>query len=376
MEIDQNLLAENNYINIKFELERNSNREHDFYLDLHFKIPTSGITAIYGASGSGKTTLLRCIAGLEKASKGRLSIGGDIWQDENLFLATHQRELGYVFQEPSLFSHLSARQNLDYAINRTKNKISQQKYNNIMNVMDIEKLLDAYPQDLSGGEQQRIAIARALVTQPKILLMDEPLSALDDDLKSEIMPYLERLTKNLDAPLPIIYVTHSIDEVSRLADHLVVMKLGKLVEQGSLEQVLPTLGQYFQTQDSDKLGMVFKCQVVEQDTLWHLNKVIFRNNELWVHSKNLKLNEQLRVRILAKDISIALSNHQDSSILNRIAAKIVAINRDKDDAYCLVKLQLNDCFIVAQLTRKSVDHLQLKSGLKVWAQIKSVAIID
>ncbi len=362
-------------IRARFYLQRNHSKEHRFCLDVNLQIPISGISVIYGASGSGKTTLLRCIAGLEKPSKGLFCIGSDIWQDDKTFLLAHQRPLGYVFQEASLFPHLTAKQNLDYAIKRASNRVMEHDYQNILSVMDIKQLLNAYPDNLSGGEQQRVAIARALLTQPKILLMDEPLSALDSQRKSEIMPYLEKLTQNLDRPLPILYVTHSLDEVSRLADHIFVMQQGQLIKQGKLQDLLPTLN-HQDTASTDRLGVVFKCKVVKQDNSWHLNKVSFENNELWIHAKHLQIGDKLRVRILAKDISIALSNHLDSSILNRLNCEIAEINSDKDDAYCLVKLKLNNCSLIAQLTNKSVAKLKLTIGMKVWAQIKSVAIID
>ncbi|MDQ7049789.1 MAG: molybdenum ABC transporter ATP-binding protein [Enterobacterales bacterium] len=362
-------------IKTRFYLERNHSKGHHFCLDVDLQIPESGISVIYGASGSGKTTLLRCIAGLEKPIKGLFRIGLDIWQDDKIFLPAHQRPVGYVFQEASLFSHLTTKQNLDYAIKRASNSVLEHDYQSILGIMDINQFLDVYPNNLSGGEQQRVAIARALLTQPKILLMDEPLSALDSQRKSEIMPYLEKLTQNLEKPLPIIYVTHSLDEVSRLADHIFVMQQGKLIKQGKLQELLPTLDHH-DTTSNDKLGVVFKCRVIQQDDAWHLNKVVFEKNELWVHDNNLQIGDHLRVRILAKDISIALSNHLDSSILNRLNCEIAEINSDKDDAYCLVKLKLNNCTLIAQLTNKSVANLKLAVGMKVWAQIKSVAIID
>jgi len=362
-------------IQARFYLERKHSKKHHFCLDVELQIPVSGISVIYGASGSGKTTLLRCIAGLEKPSKGLFRIGTETWQDDKTFLPAHQRALGYVFQEASLFPHLNTKQNLNYAIKRAAHPVSKSDYNSILDIMDIKRFLDAYPDNLSGGEQQRVAIARALLTQPKILLMDEPLSALDNERKSEIMPYLEKLTQNLEKPLPILYVTHSLDEVSRLGDHIFVMQRGKLIKQGNLQDLLPTLN-HQDTASTDKLGVVFKCKVVQQDNSWHLNKVAFENNELWIHDKNLQIGDKLRVRILAKDISIALSNHSDSSILNRLSCEISEINSDKDNAYCLLKLKLNNCSLVAQLTNKSVATLKLTVGMKVWAQIKSVAIID
>ncbi len=362
-------------IQAKFYLKRDNPTENQFCLEVDLTFASSGVTAIYGASGSGKTTLLRCIAGLEKASQGLFSIGSEVWQDETRFVEPHKRAVGYVFQEASLFPHLNALQNLNYAIKRATKPLSIDEYKKILTIMDLQHLLQSFPHQLSGGEQQRVAIARALLTQPKILLMDEPLSALDAGRKSEIMPYLEKLTQNLERPIPILYVTHSLEEVSRLADEIILIQAGKIIKQGSLEAILPTLSSG-DTSPSDNLGVVFKCQVMEQEKEWHLNKVSFDEQELWLHDKALQRGDRLRVRILAKDVSLALSNHQDSSILNRLSCEIVEIKSDQDDAYALVKLKLKEAYLLAQITKKSVATLKLEVGMQVWAQIKSVAIID
>ena len=201
------------------------------YLDINTHIPATGVTAIYGHSGSGKTSLLRCIAGLESAPQGKLIISKnewqETWQDTDTFMPVHKRSIGYVFQEASLFTHLSAQKNLNYAIKRADQKVSAEFYQRVISVMGIEDILSRYPNQLSGGERQRIAIARALLIQPRILLMDEPLAALDHQRKQEILPYLERLQQSFD--IPIFYVSHSMDEVARLADHILVLDQGKVL---------------------------------------------------------------------------------------------------------------------------------------------------
>ena len=209
------------------------------YLDIDTRIPAKGVTAIYGHSGSGKTSLLRCIAGLEKAPNGSLAIHKDdwqaTWQDSNIFLPVHKRPIGYVFQEASLFAHLNAEKNLRYAIKRADKKVTQEFYQRVIAVMGINDILERYPNQLSGGERQRIAIARALLIQPRLLLMDEPLAALDHQRKQEILPYLEKLQQSFD--IPILYVSHSMDEVARLADHIVVLDQGKVIAEGKLTDV-------------------------------------------------------------------------------------------------------------------------------------------
>jgi ABC-type sulfate/molybdate transport systems ATPase subunit len=207
-----------------------------FTLDVDLELPSRGITALFGHSGSGKTTLLRCIAGLERPSNGYLAIDGALWQDDASFLPTHRRPIGYVFQEASLFPHLSVQGNLDYGAKRCGCRPTSADFQKVIDLLGIGALLDRKPDRLSGGERQRVAIARALLTAPRLLLMDEPLAALDLARKNEILPYLERLHDELE--IPVLYVSHAPDEVARLADHLVVMDGGSAVAQGPLADVL------------------------------------------------------------------------------------------------------------------------------------------
>ncbi len=197
-----------------------------FSLDVDLALPGRGITALFGQSGSGKTTILRCIAGLEKARDAFISVNGEVWQDDakDFFVPTHKRSLGYVFQEASLFPHLSVRSNLDYGRKRAGKK-DDKVFEHTITLLGIGHLLDRLPEKLSGGESQRVAIARALLTEPKLLLMDEPLSALDARRKEEILPYIERIQSTLS--IPILYVSHQPDEVMRLADHLVLLAEGR-----------------------------------------------------------------------------------------------------------------------------------------------------
>jgi len=209
-------------IQAKFRLQRGG-----FLLDAGFEAPSSGVTAVLGPSGCGKTTLLRCISGLERAPEGVLSVQGELWQDSagGVFLPVHRRPLGYVFQEASLFPHLSVHGNLEYGWKRTQEE-RRVGFDEAVALTGIEGLLQRRPEGLSGGERQRVAIARALLTSPRLLLMDEPLSALDQASKGEILPYLERLHEQLT--MPILYVSHALEEVARLADHLVLMEEGRV----------------------------------------------------------------------------------------------------------------------------------------------------
>ena len=211
-----------------------------FALDATFTVPATGITALFGPSGCGKTTVLRCIAGLHCLSDGLCTIGGDIWQDRTTFRPAFKRPVGYVFQEPSLFPHLSVRRNLLFGAPRRRpiSAATETDFNEVIDLLGLAGLLDRAPQNLSGGERQRVAVGRALLSEPKLLLMDEPLSALDRQTKDEILPYLERLHASLS--LPVIYVSHDIAEVERLADNLVLMQAGRVVAAGPFSEVLAT----------------------------------------------------------------------------------------------------------------------------------------
>ena len=213
-------------IQARFRLERAG-----FTLDVDLDLPARGVTALFGHSGSGKTTLLRCIAGLERAPGGRLVVNGDVWQDGHQLRPTHQRPLGYVFQEASLFDHLSVMNNLRYGLRRVGGA-SARGLDQAVELLGIAHLLDRKPARLSGGERSRVGIARALAVGPKLLLMDEPLAALDLARKQEILPYLERLHRELD--IPVVYVSHAPDEVARLADHIVAMDAGRALASATL----------------------------------------------------------------------------------------------------------------------------------------------
>ena len=358
-------------IKARFSLSKNKNKAQRCLLDVDVQIPGQGITAVFGASGSGKTTFLRCIAGLITPEHGELVVNNETWQSGGKSLPTHKRPLGYVFQEASLFPHLTAADNINYAIKRAKEKFDDKFYQHVLNVLGIQHILTRYPNELSGGERQRIAIARALMIRPKMLLMDEPLASLDYARKQEVMPYLERLHQSID--IPIIYVSHSMDEVMRLADHALVLEQGKVVAQGNLNQVFSRID--LPLAQEEEVATVIQGLVKERDTKWHLSKIALSEQTVWLRDSGDEIGQEVRIRILARDVSIVLSTCDDSSILNRIQVTIIDIAQDKDDAMALVRLSLADDYILARLTRRSVEHLQLTKGKKVWAQIKSAAIV-
>jgi molybdate transport system ATP-binding protein len=342
-----------------------------FTLDINAEVPGSGITAIFGRSGSGKTTLLRCMAGLIAPKEGYFRIHGEIWQDDQTFRPTHKRPLGCVFQEASLLPHLTARQNLVYGMKRAGTMDATQDQRHIRELMDIESILEHYPHQLSGGQRQRVAIARALLTRPRLLLMDEPLVSLDTSRKQEIMPYLERLRQ--EVALPIFYVSHTVDDVARLADHLVILDQGRVVANGPLNDVLSRID--IPTRLGNDAGVVIEAILADRDSQWNLARLEFDGGSLWVRDGGEALSDSLRVRVLARDVSLALTNHEDTSVLNRLPAVVARITEDDDQAMALVQLQVGATVLMARITRRSAYHLQLAEGQSVWAQIKSVAIV-
>ncbi|AWB65164.1 molybdenum ABC transporter ATP-binding protein [Saccharobesus litoralis] len=360
-------------INLIFKHSFSQNSESsrfDFNVDL--ELPSTGLTAIYGHSGCGKTTLLRCIAGLNTPEKGRVRFREQIWQSEQICLPANKRPIGYVFQEASLFDFLTAKQNLEFAIKRADTRHTKLDYKSIIDVLGIEHILCKYPSQLSGGEKQRVAIARALLIQPSLLLMDEPLASLDPARKQEILPYLKALKHAFNTP--ILYVTHSLQEVAQLADHLVIMAKGKAVASGQVTELFSQLDLPLQLEQDS--SAILEGVITEKDEKWHLMKFQFQGGALWLKDCGQALNSQVRVSIQARDVSITLAEHQDSSIVNRLAVTVVDIAKNIDPSMALVRLQTGDSYLLARLTLRSVDQLKLQIGQSIWAQIKSAALLS
>lgn len=343
----------------------------EFNLDVDLRLPHKGITAIFGHSGSGKTTLLRCIAGLERAPIGRLVVDGEAWQDEQYWKPTHERNLGYVFQEASLLSHLTVMGNLNYGRRRISatNKISLEQ---AIALLGIGHLLDRKPDRLSGGERSRVAIARALAVSPRILLMDEPLAALDLKRKQEILPYLERLHDELS--IPILYVTHSPDEVARLADHLVVMEQGRVLAAGELTAILSRIDSPIHL--GEDAGVIIEAKIAEVDKQWHLARVEFEGGGLWTKDQGVPIGRKVRVRILARDVSLANIHTEQTSIQNILQGQVDAIADDNHPGLALVRVKVGNHIIISRLTKRAAYELDVSPNKPVWVQIKSVALME
>jgi molybdate transport system ATP-binding protein len=353
----------------------------DFTLDVSLTLPGRGVTALFGPSGCGKTTLLRAIAGLERAA-GRVALDGVVWQDDarRVFVPPHRRPLGYVIQESALFAHLDVRGNLAYGRKRAGAAAQRLALEPVIALLGIEKLMSRRVDTLSGGERQRVAMARALATAPQLLLMDEPLAALDAARKAEILPYLERLQHEL--ALPILYVTHSLDEVARLADHLVLLQAGSVQAAGPLAELmartdLPALVRRGGAGAPDEAGVVIEAEVLERDEAYGLVRIGFRGGALWVgESPGMAIGQRVRAHVLARDVSLARVRPQESTIVNVLPAVIEQVQADRGTALVQLALaQLGGTRLLARITRRSCEALALQPGDEVFAQVKGVALM-
>jgi molybdate transport system ATP-binding protein len=349
-----------------------SHRLGQLQLEANFSCQASGITALFGRSGAGKTSLVNMLAGLLRPQRGRIVLRGQTLFDSRrgIDLPPEQRRLGYVFQEGRLFPHLSVRQNLLYGFRRAPAAERRIGLDQVVGLLGIEDLLSRRPGALSGGEKQRVALGRALLANPRLLLMDEPLAALDQPRKEEILPFIEQLKAELD--LPVVYVSHSMPEIVRLADTLVLISNGRIEAIGPLEELTsrldlrPLTGRY-------EAGAVLTTTVAGQDKMFGLTELRFAGGRLRVPHLNLPLGQTLRVRIRARDVSIALAPPENISIINIIPCIIKEISEEKSPQVDL-QLDAGGAPIWARITARSRAALGLRPGLQVHALIKSVAI--
>jgi len=336
-----------NAIALRHEIEKGG-----FHLQVETSIPATGITGVFGESGAGKTTLLRCIAGLDPSPGDS---AGPI----------HKRRIGFVFQQPQLFAHLNVRRNIEYGYRR--NTAAKADLDEIIRLLELSALLHRRIAELSGGEAQRVSIARVLAQSPRLILMDEPMSGLDERRRGELLPYLDRL--HAESAIPILYVSHSIDEICRLSDHLLVMHAGRIVAEGTLQQTLsridlPQLG-------GSNAGSVIEARSVRHDSEFDLSLFRFSGGELWVPGGCD--TAAARLRISADNVSLSRDAATSSTILNILPARIESISTESASS-ALVRLQAGDDRLVARITRRSLQQLQLQIGDEVYAQIKSVTV--
>ncbi len=343
-----------------------------FHLDVDVDVPMSGITAIFGPSGSGKTTLLRCLAGLERVPNGFMQFGTDVWQDEKigLCLPLYKRPIGYVFQEPRLFPHYNVRANLLYGYNRVPSEARRIDIEQVVDILGIDHLLERRIQKLSGGEQQRVAIGRALLTSPKLLLLDEPLASLDIQRKQELLPFIRRLHEELR--IPVMYVSHAIAEILQLADRVVLLKEGKIAAAGALNEMFTSL-QFRGHFGAHRIGAILDARVAAHETQYGLTQLEFNGQSLFVPLQSVSVGQVMRVHILSSDVSVVIGRTDcPTSVLNILEATIVEIQAiDQSSVDVLLDIGAP---LVASITRKSLVILGLKPGQRVLAHIKAIAL--
>lgn len=341
-----------------------------FDLSFDLDLPAGGFTAVCGPSGAGKSTLLRCIAGLEPGFIGTVRIGPEVWQDATRTMPVHRRAVGYVFQTGELFPHLDVAGNLRFALDRTPAAERHLGWADVVPLLGLEPLLTRTTPQLSGGERQRVALGRALLRSPDLLLLDEPLAALDHGARREIYPLLERMRDEWS--IPVLYVTHSLDEAARLADRLVLLAAGRVSRTGPLAELLTTPGSGVTT--DEQAGAVVVARVGSVDTIDHLAQLDFHGGSLQVANQGLHVGQVVRVRIHARDVSLALTAPTGTSILNILPATVERI-WPAAPGRVMVRLLLAETVLLAAITARSAQALALAPGSQVWAQVKSVALL-
>ena len=350
-----------------------SRRLDQFEIDVEIAVEASGITALFGQSGAGKTALVNMLAGLLKPDRGRIAVAGQVLFDaaRGIDLPPERRRLGYVFQEDRLFPHMSVRANLDYGARRAPAAERRIGLDQVVDVLDVGALLQRRPRTLSGGEKQRIAIGRALLANPRLLLMDEPLASLDAARKNEILPFIERL--NAEFAVPIIYVSHSAEEIVRLADTLVLLSNGRVAAVGAVEELMsrldlrPLTGRY-------EAGSVIAARVSGKDATFGLSHLAFPGGVLKVPLSGLALGREVRIRVRARDVTLSSVRPEGLSTLNIFEGTVMEIGGDTEPAP-LVDVRVDiGVPLWARITRRALHDLAIVPGKPIYALIKAVAI--
>lgn len=332
------------------------------------------MTAIFGPSGSGKSTLLRALAGLERGATGRLSLGREVWLDSarGIDLPVHRRPVGYMFQEARLFPHLSCLGNLRYAEKRARRERQVVGFDEVVDALDLAPLLPRRPAGLSGGERQRVALGRTLLAQPRLLLLDEPMAALDTSRKMEILPYLEALHPRFG--IPTLYVSHSVDEVALLADRMLVLRGGRVTTQGRTAEIFEQLD-LGPLADRRGAASVVAARVVRHDSEYHLTWLDLAGQTLVVPKReHFAEGEEACVVIRARDVSLATRRPQGVSIQNVLAGRVCEVKELEGSAFAEVLVDLGAHRLRSRITRLSCYDLKLAIGSPVFALLKSVSL--
>ncbi|MEM8645026.1 MAG: molybdenum ABC transporter ATP-binding protein [Pseudomonadota bacterium] len=345
----------------------------DFTVNIDEVISLAGITALFGPSGSGKSTLLRILAGLEKRAKGRVVFNGTVWADSasGMYVPAHRRSVGLVFQDGRLFSHLTVGGNLNYALSRSPKDQRPISFDQVVEALDLSALLERKPDGLSGGERQRVALGRTVLTQPGLLLLDEPLSALDVRRKGELLPFIEKVPDVFG--IPCIFVSHAVDEVARLADDAIILRDGEVALRGELPDIFQQLDMHGFTGNFEA-GAVVEARVIEHDTQYQLTNLDLGGEVMQMPMvSSLNPGDQVRLRIRARDVSLALKRPSGVSIRNCLPAVVEEVRAEPDTAFAEVLVRVGQQGLRSRITRQSADELKLAPGLKAYALVKSVS---
>lgn len=337
-----------------------------FPLQLCETLPLEGVIALFGPSGGGKTSLLRVIAGFLRG-EARVLFDGEPWQDAGVFLPPHRRPVGFLFQDGRLFRHLSVAGNLRFAARRATKSLQPEE---VIRALDLEPLLNRATGGLSGGEAQRVALARTLLSGPRLLLLDEPLAALDAVRKREILPYLERIVGEFQ--MPAIYVSHALDEVVRLAERVLVLAEGRVRDLGLVEEILPKLNSALLS-DPAEAGTVLPAEVIRQDADYQLTRLRVGARELTVPGLVGRPGQRLRLQVRDRDVSLALQRQEGLSIRNQLPCRVLEVAEEKG-AHALVTLDMEGRLLRSRITRASVAELGIRPGRSVFALVKTVTL--
>ncbi|OED46540.1 molybdenum ABC transporter ATP-binding protein [Endozoicomonas sp. (ex Bugula neritina AB1)] len=342
-----------------------------FQVNIKCSLPMDEIWAVMGPSGCGKTSLLRCLAGLESGAKGRISFNGEVWQDsENgIWISPEQRGVGYIFQEARLFPHLNVMGNLEFAQRRASTESRSPELSEVIQQLGIEPLLGRRIERLSGGEKQRVAIARTLLNAPRLLLMDEPLASLDWASKAEILPCLRDVHRHFR--IPVVMVSHAREEVARLADQLLIMNSGEVVSQGSCAQLMNRSGSLLAS-DNNSLSVLEAC-VFRHDDEYPLTELMIDNKIIVVNQIDTEKGSMVRVVLSAHEVSIVLEDVAATSVQNRLSVVIAGMT-ELDSHHMLLSLKMHRQTLQALITRRSFVTLKLKKGMSVFAHFKAACL--
>ncbi len=342
-----------------------------FRLETQFEVEEGSITAIFGKSGAGKTSTINAIAGLTRPDVGVIQIGNTTLFDQHLRinLPIYKRQIGYVFQDDRLFPHMTVQNNLIYGIPKNRDVANSLNLTDITELLELAPLLERRPRTLSGGEKQRVAIGRALLSNPKLLLMDEPLASIDVQHRFEILPFIQRVREKTG--ITIIYVTHALEEVIFIADQIILLSEGQVTAQGTVEEIMGRLDLHPMTSRFDA-GAVISAIYSGYDREFDLGELSFDGGTLRIAGLNAEIGIHLRAHIRARDVSLMLDKPKDTSVLNVFKGELIEI-RHEDGPQLDLLINIGTP-LIARITRKSLNDLNLDIGSKVYAMIKAVAI--